>query len=138
MSTRRRLPWALGPTALLVALAAAACFSERSSATGPGPTDCRLDVEVPPGGGVVFLVRIQNFAFEPQTVRVPRGATVAWVNCEPAAAADQPHTTTSDTGAWNSPLLGIGEAFARRFDDAGEFPYHCAPHPAMQGTIIVE
>ncbi len=126
MSTRARLR-RLRELALAVAAGlAAACFSERSQVTPPEEDLC----EGPQREDVVV---IRNFAFQPAQLRVSPGTTVTWVNCD-----NDPHTSTSDGGVWNSPLLSRGMTYARAFEEAGSFPYHCAPHPFMQASIIVE
>lgn len=91
----------------------------------------------PPPAGIT-VVEIRNFAFQPDTVRVAAGQTVAWVNCEPQANRNEPHTSTADDEEWNSPFLAIGESFAHRFDATGTFAYFCVPHPFMRGAVIVE
>jgi plastocyanin len=79
------------------------------------------------------LVVIRDFAFGPADVRVRAGERVTWLNCD----VDQ-HTSTSDGGLWDSPLLATGEAFVQTFSTPGEFPYYCTPHPFMTGRVIVE
>ena len=78
-------------------------------------------------------VRISSFAFEPRDLRVKRGATVRWVNED-----QEPHTVTSDAGAFGSRGLDTGDGYAFTFQQAGRFPYHCALHPSMTGTVVVE
>lgn len=79
---------------------------------------------------------IRGFAFVPASLTVAPGRMVTWENCdEPGIDA---HTSTSDEGLWDSPLLSPGEVFTRTFQEAGEFPYHCTPHPTLQGVVIVE
>ncbi len=120
------------------AVAAAGCFSER--AAGPAAADvsavpCAVaDVAALQGAGKA-LVFVKDFAFHPDTVRVRPGTTVVWLNCD--AHAD-PHTTTSDAGLWASDFLPVGRTFSRHFDQAGQFGYHCTPHPFMKGTIVVD
>jgi plastocyanin len=48
------------------------------------------------------------------------------------------HSSTSDTGLWDSATLGSG-TFSRQFTSSGTFPYHCTPHAAsgMVGSIVV-
>lgn len=123
----------------LAALAAGAallsCISDRADLTGPPAAgECRIDL----GSGAVgtTIVAIRDFAFHPATLRVPRGTTVTWVNCEPAGEA--PHTSEADAGAWQSPLLETGDVYTRTFDETGAFPYHCGPHPFMTATVVVE
>jgi plastocyanin len=66
---------------------------------------------------------------------VSMGTTVTWTNGDAI-----PHTATSDTGVWDSGILGPGQSFSFTFAQAGTFPYHCAIHGAasMSGTIVVQ
>jgi plastocyanin len=130
MSASSRALAVLGLTAGLVAGAVAGCFSERE-ATGPGEGECRFPLgDDIPGSTVVV---IQRFEYIPQEVRVRAGERITWINC----GADE-HTSTADAGEWQSPLMAPGGAFTQTFDAAGEFPYHCDPHPFMLGRVIVE
>src|SRR5678809_1020 len=45
-------------------------------------------------------VAIQDFTYSPATVNIRVGAAVRWTNYGPS-----PHTTTSNTGAWDSGQL---------------------------------
>jgi len=113
---------------------ALACFSERGSGPVAGPAECRVPVSVI--DSLHFIVAIRNFAFHPDSIAVPAGATVTWVNCEDVG--QEPHTTTSDNAVWNSPDLNPGQRFSHTFAVAGAFPYHCTPHPFMLGKVIVQ
>jgi plastocyanin len=114
---------------------AVACFSERTSGPGAGAAECRVPVTVI--DSMHFLVAIRDFAFHPDSITVPVGATVTWVNCE--TPPQEPHTTTSDTlGVWDSPDLNPGDRFSRRFPAAGVFPYHCTPHDFMKAKVVVQ
>jgi len=120
---------------LLLLLVCGACFSDRGA--GPGvntAAECRVPVTVI--DSMHYLVAIRNFAFHPDSIAVPVGATVTWVNCEDVG--QEPHTTTSDNAVWNSPDLNPGQRFSHTFAKAGAFPYHCTPHPFMLGKIIVQ
>jgi plastocyanin len=66
-------------------------------------------------------------------VRIRPGERVTWISCD-----EDPHTSTADAGEWSSPLLPPGAAFTQGFESAGEFSYHCEPHPFMTGRVIVE
>ena len=118
--------------------AAAACFSERAG--GPvilRAAECRVPVSVI--DSLHVIVALRDFRFVPDTITVPVGATVTWVNCEDAGV--DPHTTTSDTtDVWNSPDLIPGARFSHRFPAAGTFPYHCTPHRDLDmiGQIVVQ
>ena len=127
----KRLLVVLGAVACAIALA---CFSERGSGPVAGPAECRVPVSVI--DSLHFIVAIRNFAFHPDSIAVPAGATVTWVNCEDVG--QEPHTTTSDNAVWNSPDLNPGQRFSHPFATAGAFPYHCTPHPFMLGKIIVQ
>ena len=111
-----------------------ACFSERGSGPVAGPAECRVPVSVI--DSLHFIVAIRNFAFHPDSIAVPAGATVTWVNCEDVG--QEPHTTTSDNAVWNSSDLNPGQRFSHTFATTGAFPYHCTPHPFMLGKIIVQ
>jgi plastocyanin len=120
---------------------AGGCMSERAvAADGQTPRastgSCRIAVGSPVVGAVQAVVAIDDFKFVPDTLRVPVGTTVTWVNCgEPSI--DEPHTATSDGQQWSSDLIAPAGSYSRRFDEAGTFPYHCEPHPFMKATVIV-
>jgi plastocyanin len=130
----KRLIVATGAIACVIAVA---CFSDRSSGPGGGAAECRVPVTVI--DSMHYLIALRNFAFHPDSIAVPVGATVTWVNCEDAGV--EAHTTTSDTtGIWDSPLLIPGARFSRAFPTAGVFPYHCIPHLdlGMVGKLVVQ
>jgi manganese oxidase len=70
------------------------------------------------------------------------GDTVPWTNMD-----TQPHTVTSGSngtpdGRFDSspnfnPLLVPAQTFSHTFTEAGEYPYYCALHPNMVGTVSV-
>lgn len=76
-------------------------------------------------------ISIQNFAFSPASLTVKKGTKVVWTNNDSA-----PHQIKSAT--FNSDSLSKGQTYSFTFDVVGAFPYICAIHPSMQGTIIVE
>ena len=112
----------------------AACFSEHSDAVAPD------DCDIPPGaqGPGRAVVTISSYRFSPDTLRVARGTTITWVNCDRGAGTTDPHTATSDTGVWASPLFALGGTYSRAFTSGGNFPYHCVPHPSMRAVIVVQ
>jgi len=137
-----RARYRLGKTAAgaltLAALASvplASCFSEKTTA---GPLPLAGDCVVPNAAAGTVVVLVRNFTFIPEQVTVKRGNKVTWVNCEDAGS--DAHTSTSDTGVWDSPSIPVGAVFTRTFNDATgtAFNYHCTPHPFMKGTINVE
>ncbi len=129
----KALRWVL-PAAVGCAVAVA-CFSERGS--GPvitGAAECRVPVTVI--DSMHYIIAIRGFAFHPDSLAVPVGATVTWVNCE--TPPQEPHTTTSDNAVWDSPELSPGDRFSHKFAAQGAFPYHCTPHPFMTAKVIVQ
>ena len=79
------------------------------------------------------VVKIDNFSFGPQTLRVPIGATVTWTNSD-----DIPHTSVSTDGVFKSKVLDTDEKFSYTFTKAGSYPYYCTIHPKMTGTVVVQ
>lgn len=77
-------------------------------------------------------VRIVNFAFQPATTRIEEGTRVVWTN-----TGSVRHTSTSNSGVWNSGSIAPGGTFSHRFNDAGTFRYHCSIHHQMHGKIVV-
>ncbi len=108
-----------------------ACFSERDATAPPAEGVCSLPVGEDVPGSTLVIVRA--FTFTPSELRVRAGTRVTWVNCDPDS-----HTSTADGAQWSSPLLATGDAFTHTFDAAGDFPYHCEPHPFMTARVIVE
>lgn len=66
-----------------------------------------------------------------QTQVINKGTTVVWHNID-----DTEHTTTSNSGVWNSNILAPGKSYSFTFTSTGNYPYHCEIHP-MTGTIVV-
>jgi plastocyanin len=83
--------------------------------------------------GEVTVSMIDN-AFEPAELVIRAGTTVSWVN-----NGNRKHTSTSETGLWDSGLYGSGESFSFTFDQSGVYPYVCTPHVewGMIGTVVV-
>jgi plastocyanin len=120
---------------------AAACVSDRPTPLEQGGVilgNCRVPVGSGVVGSVGAIVAIREFRFFPDTIRVPAGTTITWINCE-EDFADEPHTSTSLAGDnWRSELLSPGDLYQRRFDRPGTYNYFCEPHSFMTATVIVE
>src|SRR2546425_3210673 len=83
-------------------------------------------------------------AFSPNPVNAKVGDTVTWTNDD-----SQPHTVVSGDGKtaipdgkFNSspnfnPLIKTKETFSVKFNQTGDYPYYCALHPNMVGTVKV-
>ena len=82
----------------------------------------------------VEMVSQPDVRFVPETITISPGTTVTWVTTSGS------HTTTSDTGVWDSVRrLGVGEEFSYTFNTPGVYPYNCEPHidRGMIGRVIV-
>ncbi len=80
--------------------------------------------------------------FDPPVIKVAAGTTVTWTNNDAVF-----HTVTAGTsngtvgkpdGTFDSGNVDPGETWSYTFDEPGEYPYFCTPHPWMQGKVIVE
>jgi plastocyanin len=78
-------------------------------------------------------VTIRGSRFHPRHLHIAPGTVVVWTNADPLV-----HTASDRDGDWGSPGLLAGDRFAHKFDDLGEFPYLCLPHPHMTGVVRVE
>jgi plastocyanin len=80
----------------------------------------------------VTAVSIQFDAVKPTDVEVLPGDVVRWSN-----DSVRVHTVTADDDGFDSGRIPVGAQFARRFEAAGVFPYHCTLHPFIRGTVGV-
>ena len=78
-------------------------------------------------------VDISDFEFSPPRLELRRGMTIVWKNL-----GKVDHTVTSDSNIFNSGILKPNQTFSWKFDQLGQFPYHCTLHPNMKGFIFVE
>lgn len=85
-------------------------------------------------GAPVVEVEMADFAFERDTLRIPAGTTVRWVNADPAA-----HSVAGEGDRWwSSPRLGPSESYQFTFTTPGTYPYYCPLHPFMTAVVVVE
>ncbi len=96
-----------------------------STPTGPTP---------PPPPASSNTVVMTGMTFSPATITVAVGTTVTWKNNDGIA-----HTSTSDTGVWDTGNIAAGSSATTTFNTAGTFPYNCIYHVSMgmRGTVIV-
>ena len=76
-------------------------------------------------------VDIRQLAYLPGSINIRVGQKVSWNNEDQVA-----HTVTAD-GLTFGKNLPTGAVFNFAFVKPGNFPYHCAIHPAMRGTVVV-
>src|SRR3712207_5050758 len=86
--------------------------------------------------GQEVTVRMEDNFFAPANITVEPGTTVTWVQ-----SGDNPHTTTSYDGLWNSGMIegGSGGTFSFTFEEPGTYDYFCIPHEdlGMVGSVTV-
>jgi plastocyanin len=109
----------------LAFLALAACSTD-STGNNPPPNS---DVLIVPGASTMGAA-----AYDPNpfTISLATQTTVEWGNDDGIT-----HTVTADGGTFSSGNLGAGATFSHTFAAPGTFPYHCALHPTMVGTVII-
>ncbi|MBD3156402.1 hypothetical protein GF369_01100 [Candidatus Peregrinibacteria bacterium] len=91
------------------------------------------------------LVRIQDFAFDPDIVRIEPETTVSWLHDEPEENADVQHGVSSydpegeiENGAeFKSAIMTQGDTFSHTFNEAGVYYYDGGVHPFMTGKVCV-
>jgi plastocyanin len=96
-------------------------------------TPSSTQAEVATATATAPQVTVAQATFGPATLTIHAGATVTWVNHD-----SDLHTVTSTQGLFASPGLDSGDTFAYRFTAPGTYPYFCALHPHMKGTILVQ
>jgi len=80
-----------------------------------------------------MTIEIVDFDFDPDTLTIPVGTIVEWVNNDSFA-----HTVVADDGSFESARIETGDRFSFTFEEAGTFPYICGIHPSMNAEIVVE
>jgi plastocyanin len=101
--------------------------SPATPSPAPAPGGPSASVAIPMGAST-----LGNKAFSPDDLDIAAGTSVTWKNTDSVA-----HTSTSDANGWNSGTVAPGGQFSVAFPTAGTFPYHCAIHPGMVGTVVV-
>jgi plastocyanin len=108
-----------------------------TNATGASGGNTTTSVSIVSGSS-----SLTDTAFSPNPVQVSVGSTVTWTNDD-----SQPHTVVSgqnaqpdgkfDSSPNFNPLIAPGQTFSHTFTEAGQYPYYCALHPNMVGTVSV-
>jgi plastocyanin len=108
-------------TASMLSVFASGCKSNSSSPTGPSASTVSSTT-----------VTIVNFSFSPGIDTVAVHTTVTWNN-----TSGTTHTSTSNTGVWDTGDISGGSSKTTTFDSPGVYPYHCSHHSSMVGVIYV-
>jgi plastocyanin len=78
------------------------------------------------------VVVIENMRFNPPVVTVQRGDRIVWVNKDLV-----PHTANSDGHGFDSGNIASTASWSYLAKQPGSYPYSCAFHPMMHGTLTV-
>src|SRR5262245_24271179 len=114
---------------------------------GCGGADLGTGYQGPGGGGggpTALNASMGDYVFSPSSFTIKAGTAIKWTNAGTAT-----HTVTSDSGAFDSgdlasPVPGggyggaggtPGGSFQHTFSAVGVFPFHCAHHAQMTGTV---
>lgn len=80
------------------------------------------------------VVEIFKKKFTPAEITINVGDTVIWKNIEKR----QYHNVWFKQFDIEEPgYFFPDETYQRSFDEVGDFPYECGPHPMMKGRVIV-
>src|SRR5687768_485286 len=81
--------------------------------------------------GQEVTVRMEDNSFDPANITVEPGTTVTWVQ-----SGNNPHTTTSYDGLWDSGMIegGSGGTFSFTFEEPGTYAHFCIRADSM-GTM---
>lgn len=123
---RTVLSFACGAAFLALTLVLPGCSKDSSNPYSSTPTGSS---STPPPN----TVWMQGMSFAPVTITVTAGTTITWINKD-----SYPHTSTSNTGVWNTGSIAGGGSATTTFNTVGTFPYHCSFHAGMNGTVIVK
>jgi plastocyanin len=80
----------------------------------------------------VSIIHIKNFAYVPDSVTIPVGSTVKFVEDD-----ETPHTVTASDGSFDSGNLNQKQSWTHLFTKAGTYAYYCAYHTYMKGKIVI-
>lgn len=83
-------------------------------------------------GATTVNVAIPGLSFSPSSITINIGDTVTWTNTDTII-----HTTTSNTGLWDSGVMAPGATFSHTFTQAGTFNYLCTTH-GFTGIVVVQ
>jgi plastocyanin len=108
-------------------LAASGCKDNSSNPTGPNYNTPIANVNTNTN-----TIVLGNSSFSPALDTIAVNSTVTWNNTSGIA-----HTSTSNSGVWDTGNIPAGSTATTTFNTAGTFPYHCKYHSGMVAVIVV-
>jgi plastocyanin len=112
-----------------------------TSNSPPPPTPTTADITIVQGASTMT-----TGAFSPdvKTVALNGGTSVSvrWVNQDvnespPYGGAVTHHIVSNDGTSFDTGLLGGNQSSTKALTAAGTYSYHCAIHPNMVGSVVV-
>ncbi|HTE57257.1 MAG TPA: plastocyanin/azurin family copper-binding protein [Verrucomicrobiae bacterium] len=100
-------------------------------------------------GQTEVTIDIKDSGYVRPNVKIKKGTKVTWINKDTLQhnvmkehdhsdeAHEAPRRDEVKPDVFAGPLLAQGESYSFTFSVVGTFPYHCAPHPFMTGSITV-
>lgn len=82
-----------------------------------------------------YEIWIYGREFTPNTLTVPAGTKVTWVN-----KSSEQHTVSSNESLFNSFVYikgSVADSFSYTFNEPGTYNFYCQPHSGMMGKITV-
>ncbi len=104
-----------------------------ATSEGGASNETSRNAPAPSGEAVrAAKVKIVDFAYSPDPVRVQVGGKVIWQNEDPES-----HTATAEDGSFDTGTIDEGKLKSETFKKAGTYAYVCSIHPQMHGTVEV-
>jgi plastocyanin len=111
-------------------------FGGRTPQPVPGaaapPAAREPSADAPSDSRDTVAAAVQDFIFRPARLEIASGTTIVWSN-----DGQVMHTVSAKDGSFDSGPIEPGERRGITFSRPGTFPFHCTPHPFMQGVIVV-
>ena len=122
---------------LILAALGPSCGGGGSSPSAPANPTTTTTTVPPVTAAADLVISILGdqggMSFSPATGTLRVGQTVAWRNTDTDL-----HTATQNSGGFNTGNITRGSTSAPiAMTAAGAFPYHCALHPGMVGSLTV-
>lgn len=78
-------------------------------------------------------IHVRDFCFAPTVLHIKPGDTVTWINDDQVV-----HTVTGSSMSFGDYTdVAPGKQVSYKFVASGAYPYYCAFHPGMVGTLVV-
>jgi plastocyanin len=99
------------------------------SAAPPAPGDTSAAART----GPTVNAGMKSLAFQPGTIEIAAGTTVAWTNNDAVQ-----HTVTAVDRSFDSGNMAPGATWRYTFTKPGTYQFFCVVHPFMKGVVIVK